>query len=54
MENTCALMAMLIAVDTRPTRLSEKSILKFGDIVLSYMIDVAQVIDPFALLMVLI
>lgn len=41
-ENTCALMTMLIAVDTRPTRLSEKSILKLGDIILSYMIDVAE------------
>ncbi|XP_021771300.1 uncharacterized protein LOC110735415 isoform X2 [Chenopodium quinoa] len=40
-HNTCALMGMLITVDSRPTRLSEKSIIKLGDIMLSYMIDVA-------------
>lgn len=39
--NTCALMGMLIFVDSRQTRLSKKSIIKLGDIVLSYMIDVA-------------
>ncbi|KNA13119.1 hypothetical protein SOVF_119600 isoform A [Spinacia oleracea] len=40
-HNACALMGMLITVDSRPTRLSEKSIIKLGNIVLSYMIDVA-------------
>ncbi|XP_021769630.1 uncharacterized protein LOC110733861 isoform X2 [Chenopodium quinoa] len=40
-HNTCALMGMLITVDSRPTRLSEESIIKLGDIMLSYMIDVA-------------
>ncbi|XP_057526362.1 uncharacterized protein LOC130805595 isoform X1 [Amaranthus tricolor] len=40
-DNTCALMAMLISVNSSPKRFSEKSIIKLGDIILSYMIDIA-------------
>lgn len=53
-HNACALMGMLITVDSRPTRLSEKSIIKLGNIVLSYMIDVALVSVDFVSLLVLI
>ncbi|XP_048501199.1 uncharacterized protein LOC104892105 isoform X3 [Beta vulgaris subsp. vulgaris] len=38
--NTCALMGMLMVVDSKPTRLSEKSLIKLGDVILGYMIDV--------------
>lgn len=41
LENTCALMRMLITVDSTPTRLLEKSIKKLVDVLSNYLIDVA-------------
>ena len=51
-DNTCALMAMLISVNSSPKRFSEKSIIKLGDIILSYMINIALVSVYFASLFI--
>ncbi|XP_074270765.1 uncharacterized protein LOC141594662 [Silene latifolia] len=41
LENACAMMRVLVALDSKPSKLSEESIVKLGDIVLSYMLNVA-------------
>uniref|UniRef100_A0A7C9EBQ9 Uncharacterized protein n=1 Tax=Opuntia streptacantha TaxID=393608 RepID=A0A7C9EBQ9_OPUST len=41
LENTCALMRMLITVDCTPTRLLEKSVKILVDVLPSYLVDVA-------------
>ncbi|KAK9715972.1 hypothetical protein RND81_06G202800 [Saponaria officinalis] len=41
LENACAVMRILVALDSRPTKLSEESVVKLGNIVLIYMLNIA-------------
>ncbi|KAH9626733.1 hypothetical protein KSS87_022047 [Heliosperma pusillum] len=41
LENACAMMRVLVALDSKPSKLSEETIVKLGDIVLSYMLNIA-------------
>ncbi|KAJ6406757.1 hypothetical protein OIU84_010299 [Salix udensis] len=42
LDNSCAMLRMLIALDTKPTRLSERSICSLSDVLSAYLIDVAH------------
>ncbi|XP_076958532.1 uncharacterized protein LOC143634296 [Bidens hawaiensis] len=42
LENTCALLRMIITVDSKPTKLCEQSILKLGSVLPGYLIDVVS------------
>ncbi|KAL9247043.1 hypothetical protein vseg_020514 [Gypsophila vaccaria] len=41
LENSCALMRILVVLDSKPTKLSEETTVKLGDVVLSYMLNIA-------------
>ncbi|KAJ0559011.1 putative pre-rRNA-processing protein Ipi1 [Helianthus annuus] len=43
LDNTCALLRMIITLDSNPTKLCEQSILKLGSVLTGYMIDVVSV-----------
>ncbi|XP_061963933.1 uncharacterized protein LOC133688459 [Populus nigra] len=42
LDNCCAMLRMLIALDTKPTRLSERSICSLSNVLSAYLIDVAH------------
>ncbi|KAK6912302.1 hypothetical protein RJ641_024395, partial [Dillenia turbinata] len=41
-DNTCAMLKVLIKLDSRPTRLSDQSIIKLSSVLAEYLIDVAS------------
>ncbi|XP_076951867.1 uncharacterized protein LOC143625423 [Bidens hawaiensis] len=43
LENTCALLRMIITVDSKPTKLCEQSIFKLGNVLPGYLINVVSV-----------
>ncbi|KAJ6923901.1 hypothetical protein NC652_017337 [Populus alba x Populus x berolinensis] len=42
LDNCCAMLRMLIALDTKPTRLSERSICSLSNVLSAYLIDVTH------------
>nr|GEV77408.1 hypothetical protein [Tanacetum cinerariifolium] len=42
LENTCALLRMIITLDSKPSKLSEESISKLGNVIPGYLIDVVS------------
>ncbi|XP_020535669.1 testis-expressed protein 10 isoform X2 [Jatropha curcas] len=42
LENACAMLRMLVALDSRPTRLSDQSIITLSDFLSGYLIDVVH------------
>ncbi|KAF9680808.1 hypothetical protein SADUNF_Sadunf06G0159900 [Salix dunnii] len=42
LDNSCAMLRMLIALDTKPSRLSERSICSLSDVLSAYLIDIAH------------
>ncbi|KAG6754021.1 hypothetical protein POTOM_042029 [Populus tomentosa] len=42
LDNSCAMLRMLIALDSKPTRLSEQSICSLSNVLSAYLIDVAH------------
>lgn len=49
LDNICALFRVLVALDCRPTRLSQQSILTLSNFLPGYLIDVVTVSDFFSL-----
>ncbi|KAM7265835.1 hypothetical protein ACFE04_003518 [Oxalis oulophora] len=44
LDNTCALLSVLVSLDTKPTRLSEQSVLTLSDFLAGYIIDIMHCI----------
>ncbi|GJU30927.1 armadillo-like helical domain-containing protein [Tanacetum coccineum] len=45
LENTCALLRMIITLDSKPSKLSEESISKLGYVIPGYLVDVVSGLD---------
>lgn len=43
LDNSCSLLRMLVTVDSKPTRLSEQSIIILGQHLSEYLMDAVQV-----------
>lgn len=43
LDNACAMLRMLAMLDSKPTRLSEQSIITLSNFLLGYLIDVVRV-----------
>ena len=46
LDNSCAMLRMLVALDSKPTRLSKQSICSLSNVLSAYLIDVAHVSIP--------
>lgn len=47
LDNSCSLLRMLVTVDSKPTRLSEQSIMTLGPCLSEYIMDAVQVITDY-------